>query len=79
VRIVAVVATSPSFAISEGWTVSGPRSIHREAPYSAVPDAGRAAIAISTAATPRSGRPITRHRLGSIRASTTATAIPTSA
>ena len=32
VRIVAATATSPSLANSEGWIVTGPRSIQRDAP-----------------------------------------------
>ncbi len=34
---VAAKATSPSFRNSAGWIVIGPRSIHRDAPYRAVP------------------------------------------
>ena len=40
VRTVAANATRPSFVNSEGCRVIGPRSIHRDAPYSEVPDDG---------------------------------------
>ena len=70
VTIAAATATSPSFASSEGWTVTGPRSIHLDAPYSEVPEDGCAAISISTIAPSRTGRPATFHTLGRSRATT---------
>ena len=59
---VAANATSPSFANSDGCRVTGPRSIHRDAPYSDVPDDGRAAITIRIAAPARSGIARVLHR-----------------
>ena len=47
VRTVAVNATSASFMNSDGWRVTGPRSIQREAPYRAVPEDGWRAMSIS--------------------------------
>ena len=76
VRIVAATATRPSLANSEGWIVTGPRSIHRDAPYSDVPDVGRAAIAISTVAPARIQMPRCFQMRGDRRATTIAAPIP---
>ena len=72
-------ATSPSLANSEGWMVRGPRSIHREAPYIAVPDVGCAAINMPSAETASKGTEIAFHAPGRIRLTTAAAAIPATA
>jgi hypothetical protein len=78
-RIVAANATRPSFANSEGCSVSGPTSIHLDAPYSEVPDAGCAAISISTEVTASRGRLSAIQILGDVLATRNAVTTPASA
>ena len=79
VSTVAANATSESFAISDGWSVNGPRLIHRDAPYTDEPAVGWSATSSSATETISSGPDSRRHAAYRIRAVTSNTPIPIAA
>ncbi len=78
-RIDAANTTTASFAISEGWTVTGPSSNHRDEPYAETPMAGCSTRINIATVTSRIGTASRRQASIRMRDVTTSASTPTRA